>query len=435
MIMKRLLSLRGAQRASFFDSIVEQNKANIFHCNAMLGSCATPQDARRFLERMYRLGVVPDVVSYTTMMQVEIRCSGIGSAEALLKEMMALDPPIMPNVRTHLVLIEGHGKRGRLEDAVAAWQRMLKQGIAANEYVYTALIDACAKRMDIERADGIMEAALRDAGTKPNAHMFTSMIDLYARSGQHAKVKAIWQQMRTSGVKPDTAAVNAVITALDKAASLDEAKELFAEMLLQDAVQLDCVSYSAMMDAYAKRGLVAEAAQLVEDMRARGIAADSALLAALVDLYGKTGALDKAAHALESLLHHASRLIQDATVHTESPLQDRESRGALARMESTRRNVLRAFNSLLDANLRFGHSEDARSLRTQHKHAAEAGISAAADVFTYTILVGNLEPGPSASGQARDVYDEMLAAGVAPDSAFFFSALEVIVKSGKTTRA
>jgi len=110
-IMKTLQSLRGAKRAAYFDSIAEQNKANIFHCNAMLGSCETPQQARKFLERMRGLGIMPDVVSYTAMMQIEIRCAGIGAAEALLREMMAEDPPVMPNVRTHLVLIEGHGKR------------------------------------------------------------------------------------------------------------------------------------------------------------------------------------------------------------------------------------------------------------------------------------------------------------------------------------
>jgi pentatricopeptide repeat protein len=154
----------------------------------------------------------------------------IGAAETLLKEMKTLEPPLMPNVRTHMVLIEGHGKQGRLEDAVAAWQRMLQQGLKANEYVYTALIDACAKRMDVDTADRILEAALEDTNMRPNIQMFTAMIDMNARAGRAGKIKSIWRNMLEAGVSPDTIAVNAAITALEKSASLQDAMGLFEEI-------------------------------------------------------------------------------------------------------------------------------------------------------------------------------------------------------------
>ena len=207
-IMRTLRSLKGEHKTAYFDSIAKQNKANIFHCNAMLAGCATPQRARDFLLRMRDLGIAPDVVSYTTIMQLEIKAPGgsIGAAEALFREMKALNPPIAPNVRTHMVLIEGHGKHGRLEDAVAAWQRMLADGLAANEYIYTALIDACAKRMDVDAADRILDAALSDKLVKPNVQMFTAMIDLNARAGRGGKVKALWRDMMAAGVVLDTTA-------------------------------------------------------------------------------------------------------------------------------------------------------------------------------------------------------------------------------------
>jgi len=193
-IMMTLRSLRGEEKWAYFETVVRQNKANVFHCNAMLASCASPQQARDFMARMRSLGIAPDVVSYTSLMQLETKSAGgrLGAAEALLEEMKKCEPSVVPNVRTHMVLIEGHGKRGRLEDAVAAWQRMLAQGVAANEYVYTALIDACAKRMDAQSADRILHAALNDGNIKPNVQMFTAMIDMNARAGRASKVKALW---------------------------------------------------------------------------------------------------------------------------------------------------------------------------------------------------------------------------------------------------
>jgi pentatricopeptide repeat protein len=316
---------------------------------------------------------------------------------------------------------------------------MLKQGIAANEYIYTALIDACAKRMDVQTAERVMRAAWDDPSIKPNVQMLTSIIDLHARAGQHGKVKAVWEQMEARGVEPDTAAVNAVITALDKSGSLEEAREVFLRVRSEQRVRLDCVSYSAMLDAYAKRGLVAEAAALLEEMRASGIAPDSAMLVSLVDLYGKSGAPHKARQALHALCDYASRHLEDAAVQQADGAGRAgaagEKQGAAGGRGSSasmvRSDVRRAFNTLIDANLRFGQAEAARSLRKELDEAAGRGLSAAADVFTYTILVGHIEVGPEAAGEARALYDDMMAARVAPDAAFFFSALEVIVKSGE----
>ena len=128
-IMMTLRSLRGEPKRAYFETVVMQNKANVFHCNAMLASCTSPQQARDLMARMRSLGIAPDVVTYTSLMQLETTSAAgrLGAAEALLEEMKKCEPPVVPNVRTHMVLIEGHGKRGRLEDAVAAWQRMLTQ--------------------------------------------------------------------------------------------------------------------------------------------------------------------------------------------------------------------------------------------------------------------------------------------------------------------
>ena len=51
------------------------------------------------------------------------------------------------------------------------------------------------------------------------------------------------------------------------------------------------------------------------------------------------------------------------------------------------------------------------------------------DIFTYTILMRNLTPGPAAPKQARILYDEMLAANVRGDQALFNSVMEVLIQS------
>ena len=234
--------------------------------------------------------------------------------------------------------------------------------------------------------------------------------------------------MQTAGVEPDTTAVNAAISALDKSASIEEAQELFSHMQSTSASLLDCTSYSALIDAYAKRGQIAEANDLVSDMRARGIAPDSTMLVTLVDMYGKSGAHDNACNALDSLLllaaEHAEAETQDAEAETQGEsVQARRSTAAL------RNDVRRAFNTLIDAYLRFSRPDEAKALLQKLHASASKGVSAPPDIFTYTILMRNLTPGPAAPKQARDLYEEMLAANVRGDQALFNCVMDVLIKS------
>ena len=227
--------------------------------------------------------------------------------------------------------------------------------------------------------------------------------------------------MRTAGVEPDTTAVNAAISALDKSASIEEAQELFSHMQSTSAHLLNCTSYSALIDAYAKRGQIAEANLLVSDMRARGIAPDSAMLVTLVDMYGKSGAHDNACNALDSLLLLAAE-------HAEAETQD-ESVQARRRTAALGHDVRRALNTLMDAYLRFSRPDEAKAVLEKLHASASKGVSAPADIFTYTILMRNLTPGPAAPKQARDLYDEMLAANVRGDQALFNCVMDVLIKS------
>jgi len=230
--------------------------------------------------------------------------------------------------------------------------------------------------------------------------------------------------MHTAGVEPDTTAVNAAISALDKCASIEQAQELFSHMQHTAAHLLDCTSYSALIDAYAKRGLIAEANDLVADMRARGIPPDSPMLVTLVDMYGKSGAHDNARDALHSLLLLAAEHQGAGTEDEARPrVPGRRSRAAL------KQDVLRAFNTLIDAYLRFSKPEEARALLEELHARAKMQVSAPPDIFTYTILMRNLTPGPAAPKQARILYDEMLAANVRGDQALFNSVMEVLIQS------
>ena len=68
------------------------------------------------------------------------------------------------------------------------------QGLQANAYVYTALLDACAKRFDIAAGQRVLaaaEAAAAAGAVPPSTHMYTAMLDLYARAGNADKVLCV----------------------------------------------------------------------------------------------------------------------------------------------------------------------------------------------------------------------------------------------------
>lgn len=152
-----------AARAEAIISEMENaGRANVVAYNAYMKANRASgfKAAVLVLERMKRVGLRPDVVTYNTI--IDLLCSEENGA-ALAEELVRVDMPrngVRPDLLTFNTLIKGAARvRGSRSDASAAlgaayrWLRELQaRGLSPDEFTYQSMVSACAAAGDAPRA-------------------------------------------------------------------------------------------------------------------------------------------------------------------------------------------------------------------------------------------------------------------------------------------
>merc|ERR1719512_216504 len=77
---------------------------------------------------------------------------------------------------------------------------------------YSAVIDACAKRGDIDGAEGFFGRMI-EKGIQPNVVTFSSIIDSCAKAGNLSRAESWYEKMLEHGIAPSVHTYGAIINA------------------------------------------------------------------------------------------------------------------------------------------------------------------------------------------------------------------------------
>jgi len=113
--------------------------------NSLLDGCAKehrPDDALKLLADMKKFGVPPS--NYTLSMLVKLmgRCRRINQAFTLISE-VSQEYGLKVNIQVYTCLIQACFSNRQATKAVALYDQIIKEGLAPDEYTYTALVKGC----------------------------------------------------------------------------------------------------------------------------------------------------------------------------------------------------------------------------------------------------------------------------------------------------
>ncbi|KAF7124883.1 hypothetical protein RHSIM_Rhsim12G0060600 [Rhododendron simsii] len=106
-------------------------------------------------QRMVRVGIVPDVCTFTIMVDACCRCGRVGKALELVKEMEGLG--FEPNVVTYHCLINGYAKLGDVREVEGVLELMKHIGVSMNAVTYTLVIKGYCKVCKVEEAEKVLQ--------------------------------------------------------------------------------------------------------------------------------------------------------------------------------------------------------------------------------------------------------------------------------------
>jgi pentatricopeptide repeat protein len=162
---------------------------------------------------------------------------------------------------------------------------MLEHGVEANVVSYTALIRACAKSGDVDRAN-YWFAKMHEVGVNANAVTYCAILNVCAKAGSADKAEQWFKMMESKGIEINTICYNCVIDACAKAQEPERA-ELWMRGLKDSGLQLTPPSYTTTAQAFAAKGDADNTERILMEMEDDGLPMDAHCLTVLLSAYGR----------------------------------------------------------------------------------------------------------------------------------------------------
>lgn len=220
--------------------------------------------------------------------------------------------------------------------AVQCYESARATGLGVDIATHKTLIKACVSNNDMNRAD-ILFQDLLESGTKPDAGIFSAMIQGHRSAGRQSEAISLFELMRkhgvrvdaslydaildgglwcdapamveqiladmeTSGVKPSTSTLSVVLKLFGECLKIDKALEVFEDLPKRHGFKNDARSYSAMISTCLQSGRLDLALAVFDRMRADHYRLSHRLQEALLRACTRSGDLERAVSIVEDAL-------------------------------------------------------------------------------------------------------------------------------------
>ncbi|CAM9572842.1 unnamed protein product [Chrysoparadoxa australica] len=273
----------------------KEGRCDVTSWNVLMNGYARAGQAEKavqLMEEMPATGVMPDRITYTTLMKALIGARRVDDAAQVLQAMVSAseaerirDQGLEPDTQAYNTLIDGYCRRLSWRKALETLAAMKSRGVKPDIFTYALLMDGTIKAKVPARALALFSAVKRD-GIVPNLHCYTMAVSALAKLGDPLQAISVMQEMQTAGVRPNKRTFTSAMEACVRGGRGDLAVELAQEMK-RAGLKMDDVATCVLIRAWGALGEMSKAEDLLLDMRASGhappVVAYNALIQAAVD--------------------------------------------------------------------------------------------------------------------------------------------------------
>mmetsp|Transcript_35371 Transcript_35371/g.92858 ORF Transcript_35371/g.92858 Transcript_35371/m.92858 type:complete len:758 (-) Transcript_35371:665-2938(-) len=330
-------------------------------------------------------------------------------AEAVLSWIARMRESSIPLDRVACnIELKAHVAMGDMNAAVKMLSTMMRGATSGpptpDAVSFNTVIGALASKPGCaDKAERLLTSML-DSGFEANTRSFTEVIVAFARASQPTAAGKWLDRMLQSQVPPDTALVNAVLLAYERAGDAEGAIRVLRT--IEESVVVDCpnakpdvVSFNTIISACSKAGLPQRAEESFFLMERRGIVPTQVSFASVVSAHARAGQPAKAQAWLDAMV----------------------ARGNVADAVS--------YNTVCAAHARVG---DANAAIACFERMTGAGVQATPTTRA-TLVNALVQAGRPAD--AQQLLQSLVADGVRLDASSFNPLITLHAKSGRPSDA
>nr|GEU40946.1 hypothetical protein [Tanacetum cinerariifolium] len=188
-----------------------------------------------------------------------------------------------PDVYAYSTIIRGLTLAGCPHDSLLLYNELLQKNLSPDSHTYTYVLKACSHLKAVSEGKQL-HARIIKGGTKPETYIHSSMINMYANSGDISFAECVLAEFSEENVSVK----NSMITGYMNHSQVNAAQQVFNNMFTRDSA-----SWSVMITGYTRNSMYTEALSIFQEMVASNVPINESTLVSALSACGHLGALDQ----------------------------------------------------------------------------------------------------------------------------------------------
>ncbi|KAG0483092.1 hypothetical protein HPP92_011176 [Vanilla planifolia] len=263
----------------------------------MISACANEgsfQEALKLLKQMEREGIKPNLATWNGLISGYAMKGKARQALILIRQLRFTG--LKGDVVSWTALISGCSQNKLFEDSVTFFAEMQNDGVKPNSATLVTVLKSCASLGLLKKGSELHCYATR-RGMDMKVHVSTALIDMYCKSGNLRNAHQVFRMLEDKNV----ATWNAMIVGFANYGKTKEAFLLFEDML-SSGIKPDSITFTALLTGCRHSGLIDAGWKYFDDMKQKyNITPTLEHYAGIADLLARGGFLDEALDFIKNM--------------------------------------------------------------------------------------------------------------------------------------